>query len=70
MRVSMRKNPPTVRCKKSGNGILYTGGTAINISQLVDFLTSLAEVPTSSKYSVVHCNNQLTSERPILLRWV
>ena len=52
MRVSMGRNPPTVRCKKSGNGKLYTGRTAINTSQLVDFLTSLAEAlahpPTST----------------------
>jgi hypothetical protein len=43
MRVSMKENPPTVRCKKSGNAKLYTDSTAINMSYLEDFLTSLAE---------------------------
>ena len=52
MRVSMKENPPTVRCKKSGNAILYTDSTAINMRYLEDFLTSFAEAlahpPTST----------------------
>jgi hypothetical protein len=43
MRVTFKENPPTVRCKKSGNAKLYTDSTAINMSYLEDFLTSLAE---------------------------
>ena len=48
----MKENPPTVRCKKSGNAILYTDSTAINMRYLEDFLTSFAEAlahpPTST----------------------
>jgi hypothetical protein len=61
MRVSMKENPPTVRCKKSGNAKLYTDSTAINMSYLEDFLTSLAEAlahpPTSTLNKDIYVND-------------
>ncbi len=59
MRVSMKENPPTVRCKKSGSVKLYTVSTAINMSFLEDFLTSFAEAlahpPTSTLNKEILC---------------
>ena len=61
MRVSMKENPPTVRCKKSANVKLYTVSTAINMSYLEDFLTSLAEAlshpPTSTLNKEIYVND-------------
>ena len=61
MRVTLKENPPTVRCKKSGNAILYTDSTAINMSYLEDFLTSLAEAlahpPTSTLNKEIYVND-------------
>ncbi len=49
-------------CKKSGNGRLYTVSTAINIRELEDFLTSLAEAlahpPTSTLNKEVYVNDK------------